>query len=213
MPISHEHKCIFIHIPKTGGTSIENALGVFGDWKEQNTCTMFGKINSEELRRLSHPSNFLQHITASTLKKIDRISFDDYYKFSFVRNPWDRFVSSYSNKDPDLVDRAENQGIKLSDATFEEYVYLTENIKHPHLSSQFEYLFGEDGECIVDFIGRFEKIEEDFELVREKIGISASLEHLNSSSHKPYREYYNRKTKLIIKNRYLNDINIFKYKF
>ena len=89
MPISHKHRCIFVHIPKTGGTSVEQALGI-------------GKIDHDAMR--SHDIEIFdkisyapQHFTASMLKEHEKIKehWFDYYRFSIVRNPYERVLSEF----------------------------------------------------------------------------------------------------------------------
>ena len=83
MPISSKYKCIFLHCPKTGGTTIENIMDM-------------NKI--ENLVTWKYPNNSLalQHLTYNQLKnKINPEEFNTYFKFTFVRNPWDRLVSDY----------------------------------------------------------------------------------------------------------------------
>ena len=76
--ISHPHKFVFIHIPKTGGSSIE---------------TLF--LGKPQRRWAPEINHYFQHATAAELRNrlMNRDNFDRYFKFAFVRNPWDRIVS------------------------------------------------------------------------------------------------------------------------
>ena len=79
----------------------------------------------------------------------------------------------------------------------------------PHLN----WLTDEKGEVIVDFIGRFENLKNDFQFICEKIGVTADLPFVNKSEHKEYQYYYNDETREIVRRWFENDINLFKYNF
>ena len=92
MPIHHKHKILFIHIPKTGGSSIEE---FFGMTETENLC--YGN----EIGKIGGVMFALQHLTASLLQQLDFMSmhFDIYFKFAFVRNPYERVLSEYFGQD------------------------------------------------------------------------------------------------------------------
>ena len=85
MLISHKYKFVFISIPKTGSTSIRNSLSQYGD--------VFSSTDPN--------SPVYLHIKSKQLKKYfieNKWNWDDYFKFAFVRNPWDSMVSQYYYK-------------------------------------------------------------------------------------------------------------------
>lgn len=133
MPVFHDLKCIYVHIPKTGGTSIEAALGILGDWNVENTLNMFGLIKSPNLKEKKFLSKFLQHLTAAQLRDVLGNQFELYYRFTFVRNPWDRMVSIFFKKDQNLLEQAISFGLNSADQSFIEFLESTENIAHIHL--------------------------------------------------------------------------------
>jgi hypothetical protein len=157
MPVSTQYNCVFVHIPKTGGTSIEKALGLFGEWQKEDKKKLFGLIQSVNLIEKNYLSNFLQHLSLQEIIQQQPIV-KDYYTFSFVRNPWDRMVSIYHNTDINLCIEASNLGIDLSDLSFQDFLIALRKIKHIHLEEQWKFLYDANLNVQVDFIGRFENI-------------------------------------------------------
>ena len=183
MIISHKFKFIFIEIPKTGTTSIVNYF--FTNLKVNDDFLFF--------RKLIPPSRCWRHCTIQdTLQDFSQCS--DYFKFAFVRNPWDRCVSYYCwEKD-----------VYKKEITFEEYIQMK---KYDLLQKQY---IGNN----LDFIGRFENLHQDFDIICNKIGIPRQqLLHENKTNHKHYTKYYNEKTRDLAVKKYKEDIDFFGYKF
>lgn len=193
--ISHKHKCIFVHIPRCGGTSME--------------------IN---LNGTPHRNFSRKHIIASTAKKIYEPYWDDYFKFSFVRNPWDRMVSLHKFRN--------FYGVVLRGGKINMQGYLKKfpeieiDPRSVSVDDKFEpkkntvYLNILDVE--LDFIGRFENIDKDFERVYQSIGevpVSLTNDRKHQSKHKHYTEYYDDETRQIVAEKYAKDIEYFGYEF
>ena len=212
MPVSIERRYAFVHIPKTGGSSIEATLGLFYDWREENRSAMFGLIQSPDLKKHGFVSHFLQHLTVCDLALLIS-DIQSFFVFSFVRNPWQRFVSIYSNTDPHLCREAKRQGIQLRGLSFKEFVYRCGEIEHVHLLEQYKFITDSQGKVQVDFVGRFESLEEDFQRVCRRLGMVRTLPHLNRSEHGDYRSYYDEETRAVIAERYRTDIELFGYEF
>ena len=86
--ISNKHKCIFIHIPKCGGASVEDVL--FKPIKERTTKDLW-------MFPSKYQTGGLQHLMAShIIEEVGEDIFKEYFKFSFVRNPWDKMVSQFN---------------------------------------------------------------------------------------------------------------------
>jgi len=213
--VSHKLKCIFIEVPKTASTSIRKVLGfsvrphldikeikqeMINGWPFNKGNGLSGKLYV-----------FNKFIPLSIRKKKVEDKFNTYYKFGFVRNPWDRVVSLYFRK----------EGIRMSDKmSFEEFVVWIQNSSDTciHASvhkNQLDWFTDENGKVIVDFIGKFENINEDYQIVKNKLGIDKQLPHVNKSTlkKKHYTEYYSFKTKDIIAKKFKVDIEYFGYKF
>jgi hypothetical protein len=213
MPVSHALRGIFVHIPKTGGTSVETALGMFHDWKIENRAALFGLIQSPDLRQKGFLSHFLQHLTWPQLRELLPPECRGYFTFSVVRNPWERMVSTYANKDPDMLMHARAQGLELEGLSFEEFLEKTENFQHIHLLPQHEFIYDQQGTPLVDFIGRFERLAEDFQRICARLGVDGGLPHRNPSRHRPYRDYYDNTTQDMVAQRYRRDIALLGYEF
>ena len=105
MPLSHKYKCLFIHIPRTGGTSFRQMLNIdeeVGNLEYLNTMGLMPVQNNQShlpshtKPRVLHKEHLcLKHM--AQLNLISKEVFDNYYKFAFVRNPWDKVVSEYTN--------------------------------------------------------------------------------------------------------------------
>ena len=218
MPVSDQYRCLFVHIPKTGGTSIEKTLGMFRDRvDQQDACAMFGNIELKATFPVAPVSDFLQHLTLQEALLFDRDNnrLHEYFKFTWVRNPWDRMVSAFSNKDQNLLEMARHQGIELAGATFDEFVAMTGTIRHSHLMPMSHYLQPGESGMGVDFIGRFENFATDFERLCTLIGASVPLPHENRSrsTRDHYRSYYSDWSRTEIAKRYELDAGLFGYRF
>ena len=135
------------------------------------------------------------HFTAREIRQMYPDS-SGKFSFTFVRNPWDRLVS---------------YGHSLS---------VGVDWDHPNrfnrldLRPQVDFIFDDNGEPLVDFIGKFENLAEDFETVCRKIGIpTPPLPHLNSFEHRHYRDYYDESAQQFIADTYAADIARFGYSF
>lgn len=213
--ISHQHKCIFVEVPRTGSTSVRKIVG-----KSKTPHLNIWQIRNELRHTWSHDSRFLGRmgslisLLGSEQKRIDRGDriFDSYYKFGFVRNPWDRVVSLYL--------RNKREHIRAS-MQFNEFVerieYSSATCYHPvpH-RNQLDWFVNPDGEVMVDFIGRFERISEDWATVSRHLGLESSkLPHKNKKTggEKHYTEWYTPHTIDCIRRKFSVDIDYFEYDF
>ena len=209
--ISYELKCIFIHIPKCGGSSIERAL-----WprpEDRNEANLYWGFISKY--RNKYQTGGLQHLLASQVREeVGATIFETFYKFAFVRNPWDRIVSqfAYMQQRPDLMDY-----IGMSPGTeFKAYLELIQQKEHVQWMPQHKFLLDEDGTLLVDQIGRLESFETDFLSILAKLKLkeSAQLSHDNRSERQPITEYYNDcETVEIVADIYSEDIKLLGYCF
>ncbi len=214
MPIDRTRSVLFIHIPKTAGTSIEQALGIWGDWRVEDRDTLFGQISSPDLLAAGLGSSFLQHLTLAEV----RTHFEQPsrpFTFSIVRNPWDRLLSVYHRIDPHLASHALACGVDLASLSFDCFVPEVLRLKHAHTASQVAYL-RVDGAIAVDFVGRYETLTTDIAQVGRKLGTQLDLPKVNlgrSRAHDDYRAFYSDEARSIVARVYEEDCDAFGYRF
>jgi chondroitin 4-sulfotransferase 11 len=217
MPIIHDKKAIFIHIPKTGGKSLTEIL--FPNGRPPNRLKYLEGplvIPKYGQRHLSH----LPYVIVKELIGID--AWDSYWKFAFVRNPWDRTVSNYfylQQKFP----KHEHPMLKFTHtSTFPEFIKALEKTLFirdqfaqwgkDHFIPQYEYIW--DGtNLVVDFCGRFENFNTDVDIILSKLKIKAEIPFKNSSKHLPFQEYYTPELINTVGELYQKDVDLFGYEF
>src|SRR5881394_3408108 len=188
--ISHEHKCIFVEVPKTGSTSIRAILGKawkphLNLWQIKQAMEMSWTRYGGRKNRIRAALYLLQ--PEERRKETGRRHFEAYFKFGFVRNPWDRVVSLYER----------NEAVQMrQEMTFEEFVrwiqYSSSTCIHssPH-RYQLDWFVDANGKMLADFIGRFERLQEDWAMVAKKLGVSEALPHTRANPRlRDYTEYY-----------------------
>ncbi|MGD1807349.1 sulfotransferase family protein [Dapis sp. BLCC M126] len=199
------------------------------------------KVATSTLKYISAKLLELENIDSLELEDIHEFIFpsverknlhkyQDYYKFGFVRNPWERLFSCYKSKikvdpnynHPDYQDGISKRFVRYNlfraGMSFEEFVKAISQIPDPdsdfHFKSQYIFFTNNKGEEVVNFIGRYESLQEDWKKVRDASNLPAiELPHLNKESSKHYSEYYTPETIDIVSARYAEDINKFGYKF
>lgn len=204
MVISHGYKFIFIHNYKVAGTSVREALQVYTIPPREKYWNWVG----QKLHILPQSSDFADHISAPQLKaKLAPKYYDKYYKFSFVRNPWDWQVSLYHYARQQKDHHQHEATMKMS---FDEYIHW--RVKH-EVRLQKTFMYDAQGNCLVDYIGKMETIDDDFKKITSHIGIGATLPHSNKSKHQHYREYYTPETQQLVAQHFEEDVKLFGYEF
>lgn len=207
MPISHEYQCIFVHIPRTGGSSIEDALALTNPGNKEDLATLSGWIDSAELRAQQFVSPVLQHLAFREIQRlVPEETVSSYFAFAMVRNPWDRLLSNY------LFER--NHFFHFNPDA-QSYMALTDYIDqlNPFLR-QSQSDFVEDQHGCLDFVGRFENLTEDFSRVAARLHRRPPpLAHLNRTRHDHYSRYYCDESREKVATLYGRDIETFGYRF
>ena len=204
--ISHKHKFIFIHIPKCGGTSIEHSL-----LKNENVTKITDDVKQKYRIYYTHGGVDVQH------RKIDQFKDareKNYFTFTFVRNPWERFLSEYF-----YIKKFKGCGCDDFDKKFPTFKHFVKNngIKccwYAHDYPQIDFVFNANQNKLTNFVGRCEDMQYDFDYVCGKIGIpKIELSHRNLTNHNRYSEYYDDETRSIVAEKYAKDIEYFGYEF
>ncbi len=150
---------------------------------------------------------------------------DEYFKFAFVRNPWDRLVSWYSMMTalPEIPRTGSELWRYARDysSTFEEFIYtctdeveIADGAYYSFTYNQLDYVTDENGNLLVDFIGRLENFDEDVHEVFSRIGVGLeAIPRKNRSDHRHYSTFYTPETEMIVRERFKRDIEYFGYEF
>lgn len=217
MLLCNRHRFLYVHIAKTGGTSVRAALRTL-----QYRDPMY--LLQWICARLDHASG---HRIAAKLPRHARIIaaaemlpktyFDSLFKFAFVRNPWDLQVSSYHHlkrERPQLLDGFDS---------FEAFTRWKLDPQRPYqyhidtaISLQSDHVVGLHGEPLTDFLGRYEQLHDDFAYICKRIGIKhLQLPHKREATdRKPdYRSYYSDALAEQVGRHYARDIEMFGYRY
>lgn len=216
MLLSLRYKFLFVHIPKTGGTSIRVALRRY-KWKDPYRIPLFllSRLSSLTGHRLA--CKLPRHAKAvAAYEMLPRDLYQQLFKFAFVRNPWDLQVSSFHHiqrERPHLLKGIRDFESFLRNKLNPErgYVYHFDVSIEP----QSDYVVDIHRNLIVDFIGRYEHFDSDFEEACKKIGIPCPrLPHRRQATDRSdYRKYYNDATTQLIADYFKSDIEMFGYSF
>jgi hypothetical protein len=203
MIISDTRRFVFVHVFKVGGTSMRAVL------EPHATIPVYGLAGRPELGVQAEPA-LHKHATALELRNCaDPRLWKQYFKFAFVRNPWDWQVSLYHYmiSDPFNPHYEEVRSWGSFDA------YIRWRCAHAP-APQSAFVCDESGKLIVDFVGRFERIHEDFGAISERLGLGrVDLPHLKKVDHPPYQELYTAETRSLVARAFEQDIRMFTYDF
>jgi hypothetical protein len=217
MLLSIKHKFLFVHIAKTGGTSVRTALAPLR-WTDPYFIPQFicSRLSSFTGHRIG--AKFPRHSKIIAAKEmLPAELFDNLFKFAVVRNPWDLQVSSFHHI------RRERPHVMAHIDTFEEFINWKLDPERPYqfhvdtsLEQQSDYLIGLHGEVLTDFIGHYETLHEDYAHICEQIGVKApTLPHRRKATdrNKDYRSYYTDDLVDKVANHFEQDIRILNYQF
>ncbi|MFQ5549223.1 MAG: sulfotransferase family 2 domain-containing protein [Woeseia sp.] len=194
-------------MPRTATHTIRQALASHlgpDDWEQQDLF---------EKRRLPHPEIAqIEHGHISARQIRDHLSdevWNSYHRFAFVRNPFDRFVSTcfFLNR--------KNSGFEDSAIPFMKQALTVDRFRRRILVvPQSALLTDEDGSLVLDSLGRYERLQESYDEICDRIGIQTTeLGRKNPSKHDRFSEYYDDELKEMVADFYKDDLRLFSYRF
>ena len=194
--ISTTKSFLFIHPPKVAGNSIQDALLPYSDDKKiiksgQDGIERFGIVNSQY--------GFCKHSKIKEYKqKLDELTYNSLYRFSILRNPWDRLISYYFS--PHRRQQTWNR---------DDFIRFIETVP-----SILDYLKDDNDKIDVDFLACFERLQEDFNKVCCRIGIAPKqLANRNRSNRDHYTSYYDNDLVNLVGNKYKEEIELGEYEY
>jgi hypothetical protein len=208
--ISHIYKFIYIKNFKVAGTSVEAFFEkycldpnmVYKQTHERDeVVTKYGIVGN---RKQGKTHRYYDHMTSKEVRlALGNKTFQQYFKFCVVRNPYDKMVSKYHfQKDQPFDKAAFKEFCKKNDCS---------NIKN---------CITKDGKPKCDYYIRYENLEEDIQQVCQHVGIKDShLEDLPSykseyrKDRRHYRDYYDEETRKIVYEKHKREFEFFKYEF
>jgi hypothetical protein len=217
----HSQRAIYYPVPKVACSSLTavcvDLLGFDlpdGAWKP-------GVFRGHNLDKYIEPNE--RDTARISFSEADRLR--GYWRFAFVRNPFDRLVSCYAEKI-----RSDGPGHVFVDGVhiglskygrfyrgmpFPEFASVVAEIPDEdadkHFRSQTSFVFNDDGEMRVDFLGHFESLEKDVAEVGRHLGVEINLPHLLKSSRSPFESYYDEATRAVVRERYSLDFQLLGY--
>ncbi len=180
----------FMHLPKTGGTSVRAALGP--------DFAHVGRFKEPHIDVAAAAAHFGQR-------------WDDAFTFGFVRNPWDRIVSLFHHRNRGLRERSQRDVHKV----FRDFMLAkTENLTQLHRPKPAWLALGDGERILVDFVGRFEHLRQDFQHVCSALDVKHKLPRRNVSQRaEDWRPYYDDATAAFVEQFYACDVEHFGYGF
>lgn len=206
MIVSALHKFIFVAIPKTGTHSVRRALREHLGSQDMEQVGLFvqKKFPIPELAQLQHGHLSLQQVRPYLRPE----EWDSFFKFAFVRNPFDRFVSYCA-----FMTRAEGHFERDPKRVMRHFI-ANPPWQHILFQPQHSFVTGADDELLADHVGRMEEMQASYDEIAKRIGIpTAQLERVNSSNRRDYRDYYNQELIDGVAALYSRDLELFGYKF
>lgn len=207
MIVSHRHRYVFVAIPKTGTHSVRQALRTHlgGDDIEQVGLFVERRFPWPELAGVGHG-----HLGLAQVRPyLGEEAFSGYFKFAFVRNPFDRFVSYCA-----FMTRAGDAFERDPRAVMRHVLFRLRPLQHILFRPQHEQLVDGEGRLLADFVGRVERMQQDFDAACDRIGLPhAALGRVNHSRHGDYRGYYDQALVEGVAELYRRDLELFGYEF
>ena len=208
MLISDSHKFIFLRMRKVASTSMQAILRPLCVPVPEGKLAHFKSRTRLEWDYHHYVPRAHESILTAR-RRMPKDRFEEYFKFAFVRNPWERLVSEYEF----VLNRPEHgrykrvRGLK----SFDEFIHM--QIPRPD-AYQFNMLSDRKGRLLMDFIGHLENLDQDWQNVCDRIGIPhQALPHKNVTERRPYQSYYDTHSIQLVAKHWAREIELFEYGF
>lgn len=207
MIISPSKKFVFIHIPKTAGTSISLLLSRFCN-VPPDVITEYKDITHDAAKTFQFNNIFkgkkiTKHMKFVDLKRFMSKELKEFFTFTFERNPWDKAISRF------LYAKKTNYLTKNKIKNFKEFLL------HPTMKSNWNF-YGDSKNVLVDFVGKYETLNQDLMKISQRLNlpIPKDLPHeKKNQTRKHYSYYYTSETKNIVYKQFSREIKFFNYTF
>lgn len=207
MIVSHAHRYIFFAVPKTATHSVREVLRASKDQDDWEQQVLFGEqsIPIPEIAQIKHG-----HISARQIQSaLSEEQWQTYYKFAFVRNPFDRFVSICAFLNRENPNFNDNSLTWMKMAT-QRPAFRQRILVRP----QFEQLINESNEVAMDFLGRYESLQSSLDTILDHLKLQPiQLKVRNQSEHAAYQSYYDAELRDWVADFYKEDLERFDYSF
>jgi hypothetical protein len=203
MIISHTGKFIFIHVPRTGGTSMTYSLSEEVGGSKNINVEKFG-FNS--WRPMFHDDNSVHRTYIEKQEVIDK--YRDYFSFAFIRNPWDRILSYFTGH------RKSPKRVRDWDINIEGFTdYLIRDLHN--LPPCAHWVCDTSGKIALNYVARFENWKQEHEHISKELGLSLPYHNIGKSGDfvLDYHDFYTDKTRQLVYEAHKEDIKLFGYTY
>lgn len=212
MLISYSRQFLFVHVPKTAGTSVTRCLRSLADDPTDHLINRVLERFGIRVNLLLGPyrwRRFRPHHSAETIRHhLPRDVYRKLFKFAFVRNPWDWLVSYYHFHLQCPTHHRHRFVRQLG--SFSAFVrWRIQKKRKP----QVEFVTDRHGYSLVDFVGRYETLRDDFQMICRRLGLDCELAWHNRSYRGDYRSYYDDDTAALVAEYCRRDIESLGYTF
>ena len=208
MLLSESKRFLFVHVQKTAGTSITELLAPYALAPPATRWNRF--VSDLGVRRDWRSFHFRRHAPLARAEQVlPPELFGSLFKFAFVRNPWDRLVSWYAYI---LEDRGHKRHQRIR--RLPDFATFLRNEAGRRRRTQWWMLQDSAGRLAVDFVGRFERLEQDTAEVCTRLGIEPRpMPRTQASLHQPYQSFYTPELVEFVARHWAPDIEAFGYRF
>ncbi|MBL8649220.1 MAG: sulfotransferase family 2 domain-containing protein [Sphingopyxis sp.] len=207
MIVSHKHRFIFVAIPKTGTHSVRHALRDHMGEGDMEQARLFVEktFPIPEIARMGHG-----HISFAEVRPfLGEEAFQSYFKFAFVRNPFDRFVSYCA-----FATSREGSFERDPKRVMRHFLFTAPPMNHIIFRPQHLFVTDRDGSLQADMLGKVEEMQASYDAVAARIGIdTTALDHANRSRRGDYRDYYDQELIDGVAKIYARDLELFGYDY